>query len=113
MTKPKRKKKKTTLTLMRSDFKETPKTVVVSAEPAELLKRYYAVEEIVPLGEAGWEESFDTLRDAFSAYTGHVQENVDRCGGMLCVRLFDRRRRRLLASTWSDRDPDSSVKNWL
>ena len=111
MTKPKR-KKKTTLTLMHSDFKETPKTVVVSAEPAELWKRYYVLGIVQGLNDVGSEYFSDSLEEAFFAFTTEVADDIRRNGVPGEVILFDRRRRRLLTSSHAI-DAEEAVRNWL
>lgn len=82
------------------------------ARPRGSQCRYFAVEEIPPLGESAWSFESELLEEAFDAYTNQVAANVASGHGTGLVFVFDRTRRRVVSST-DGGSADGAVEYWL
>lgn len=74
--------------------------------------RYFAVEEVVPLGESAWTFESESLEEAFDAYMNQVATSVASGHGTGLVFLFDRKRRRVVTSTEGG-SCERAVDYWL
>ena len=77
--------------------------------------RYYAVQEVQPIGEIFWEHACDDEEEAYQAYFAQVAENYATYGVPQSVLLLDCRERRVLSATGSVNDVNAAyeVRRWL
>jgi hypothetical protein len=77
--------------------------------------RYYAVQEVQPIGEITWEHACDDEEEAYRAYFAQVAENYAKYGAPQSVLLLDCRERRVLSATGSVNDVNAAyeVRRWL
>ena len=74
--------------------------------------RYYAMQEVPPIGEIIWEHACDDEDEVYQAYFAQVAENYAKYGAPQSVLLLDCRERRVLSATGSVNEA-YEVRRWL